>query len=56
MLSTIPFGKVNIRVLLVEMDHSNKEQIIGLMLRNGYRIHANLTHDTIYVKDGEFQD
>ena len=49
-LRTIPFHKVDIRVIMVEMDHSKGGEIIELMESNGYRIHKKMLHDTIFVK------
>ena len=49
-LRTIPFHKVDIRILMVEMDHSKGEEIIELMGSNGYRIYTRMEHDTLFVK------
>jgi hypothetical protein len=55
-LQTIPWDKVNIRVLIVEVRNAgkifdgNRFQIRKLMKENGYKISQSTDIDDIYIK------
>ena len=36
-LETIPFDRVDIRTLSVEVEHSDSKKIVQLLVRNGYK-------------------
>ncbi|TRY68426.1 hypothetical protein TCAL_07481 [Tigriopus californicus] len=50
-LLTIPFDKVNIRTLSIEVEHSKKSVIRKMMTKRGYKLYKALKTDYIYVKD-----
>ena len=55
-LQTIPWDKVNIRVLFIEINHvgdifeGNRFQMRKLLKDNGYKLHKSTGIDEIYVK------
>jgi hypothetical protein len=55
-LQTIPWDKVNIRVLIIEINHlgeiflGNNYQLRQLMSDNGYKKYKGTTIDDVYVK------
>ena len=55
-LQTIPWDKVNIRVLIIEVNHAgeifegNRFQIRKLLKDNGYKISQGTDIDDIYIK------
>ena len=50
-LSHIPWNKVDIKVILIEVEHSDKRAIITLLDRNGYSLYANLNEqDCVFVR------
>jgi hypothetical protein len=50
-LRTIPFSLVDIRVILIEVEHSDSAGIINLLKDNGYDLVHNLQNqDYIFVK------
>lgn len=53
-LLTIPFDKVDIRTMSIEVEHSQKSVIRKIMTKRGYRLYKPLKTDYIYVKDDNF--
>ena len=61
-LRTIPFDKLNIKVLSVEYMHgkATKQEYIDFMISKGYRVHSDLRKcnhfcaDIVFVKNSEF--
>jgi len=51
-LSSVPWDKVDIKVLTVETSHSSRPAIKELMMKAGYRVHADLGEDLLLVKEG----
>jgi len=51
-LSSVPWDKVDIKVLTVETSHSSRPAIQELMMKAGYRVHADLGEDLLLVKEG----
>ena len=55
-LQTIPWDKVNIRVLIIEINHlgtifeGNRFQVRKFLKENGYKVHSSTDLDEIYVK------
>ena len=51
---TIPFDKVDIKVIMIEIDHSDGKKITDLMIKSGYVFHSKVTKDSndlIFVKN-----
>ena len=55
-LRTIPWKKLDIRALSVEVAHSDKRLIKRFMVKQGYRVLARLRADMIFVKEDNAQD
>jgi len=51
-LSSVPWDKVDIKVMTVETSHSSRPGIKELMERAGYRVEADLGEDLLLVKEG----
>ena len=49
-LHTIPFDKVDIRVVSVEVLHVEKREVKKLMAKNGYKVLRDLKNDVIFYK------
>ena len=49
-LQTIPFDKVDIRTLSVEVNKIDVGELKTMMARNGYRVLKDLKTDLIFVK------
>ena len=49
-LQTIPFDKVDIRTLSVEVDKIDTHKLKTMMAQNGYRVLKDLKTDLIFVK------
>ena len=49
-LETIPFDRVDIRTLSVEVEHSDSKKIVQLLVRNGYKVQQRMKTDIIFVK------
>ena len=49
-LKTIPFSKVDIRVMSVEVLHVEKREVKKLMAKNGYKVLRDLKNDVIFCK------
>ena len=50
-LQTIPFNKVDIRTIMIEVNHSPKVEVFKLMTSNGYRFVKELYIDMVFTKD-----
>jgi len=51
-LSSVPWDKVDIKVLTVETSHSSRPALKELMVNAGYRVEADLGEDLLLVKEG----
>ena len=49
-LLTIPWDKVDIKTLSVEVEHSDSKKIAQLMMKNHYKVYKRLATDIIFVK------
>ena len=49
-LRTIPFDKVDIRMIMIEVNHSPKQKIHNYMINNGYTLLKELPIDMVYKK------
>ena len=49
-LQTIPFSKVDIRVMSIEVLHVERREVKKLMAKNGYRVLRDLKNDIIFFK------
>ena len=49
-LRTIPFDKVDIRVLSIEVNKLDKSELTSFMAESGYRVLRDLKTDLIFVK------
>ena len=49
-LRTIPFDKVDVRTMSVEVAHSDRSAIRKLLRERGYRVLRDLKTDIIFVK------
>lgn len=60
-LETIPFDKVDIQVLDIEMNHvgevfeGSRNDIRNLLLKNGYKLWEKLSIDEVFVKEDFYQ-
>lgn len=50
-LRSIPFDKIDIRIISVEVVHSDRKAITSFLTRRKYKLHKKLTNDYIFVKD-----
>ena len=61
-LRTIPFDKVDIRLLDIEMNHigevfdGTEQDIRDLLKENGYRYYQKVSIDEIYVKEDLYKE
>ena len=61
-LRTIPFGKVNIKVLDIETNHvgqifdGTREDLYQLLLDNGYQYYGRVAIDDIFIRNDYFQE
>ena len=61
-LRTIPFDKVDIRLLDIEMNHigegfdGTEQDISDLLKENGYRYYQKVSIDEIYVKEDLYKE
>ena len=49
-LKTIPFSRVDIRTISVELIHSDSKAITRHLVRNGYKVNRRFRNDIIFVK------
>jgi hypothetical protein len=50
-LQTIPWDQVNIRLILMEVAHGDREGLDAFLISKGYHVHMNVGgQDNIYIK------
>ena len=49
-LKTIPWDKVNIKLVMIETAHSEENEIITVMYNAGYRLYKRTMWDIIFEK------